>query len=264
MKYIIPTLAVALFMHDTNAVSVSAKLQKPAKTCAKANMLAQQNSEWSPDYNNFDEARLGTPSERFFLTHEALGGQMEAVIAALGATSGDAAHQEKLQLLRDSLECSESLAKLFPDDIVGNSAEMSKIATAFLNNAFDLMATSGANDPVVMEHLSIINDIVNAAKCPACDSGNYAAATDAASTDAASTDASSTDAGANAAAAGENTEDTTTAQDSETTAADAEVDAAALADAPAKPDAEISDDQGEIPYPPTTDADKRRYHMWEL
>jgi hypothetical protein len=123
------TASAALLLASTSALSVRQVTQLK---------LAQQESTavaaFVPNNAVFDVARLGSASERFFLLHRALGAQMDQVIADIKAKSPEAS-TENMQLLKDSLECSENLAKLFPEDIEGNMAELHKIASAFLNNA---------------------------------------------------------------------------------------------------------------------------------
>jgi hypothetical protein len=177
-------------MHKYSALVVLLFTLTEAKKSGK--VLAQQtdatdapaDATWTPNTAEFDQSRLGTESERFFLRHSTLGHQMDQAMADLKAQS---ANTEQMQLLRDSLECSENLAKLFPDDVVGNTAEMNKIAGAFLNNAMKEAEASGAKSPV-LEELSIINSIINAGNCPSCTTMTGATEAGAGSTPAAPVD----------------------------------------------------------------------------
>jgi hypothetical protein len=97
------------------------------------------------------------------MLHTALGLQMDSAIADIKSKVAEA-NTEQLQLLRDSLECSENLAKLFPEDIEGNMAEMTKIASAFMNEAMHFAEEQ--EDPTVKaeitEELAIIYAITEA------------------------------------------------------------------------------------------------------
>ena len=112
------------------------------------------------------------------LTHEALGGQMDKVIQQLQTQdAADTAHAftfEHMIKVRDGLECSESLSKLFPDDFEGNIAEMNRLANAFLNQAFvnldsivDIPTKQTYLDATDL-NLMIISDIVEAGQCTTC------------------------------------------------------------------------------------------------
>jgi hypothetical protein len=163
------TVLALLFAGKISASQVSSKLQ--------ASQVVNGGASFAPNVSTFDEAKLGTPSERFFLTHESLGHQMDSVMADIKAA--DAAFvTTQMQALRDALTCSESLARLFPEDIAGNNTEMIKIASAFLNHAHTAVDGMPAEAPI-REELSIINAIIKAASCPTCDvTGNTTTAID--------------------------------------------------------------------------------------
>ena len=91
---------------------------------------------------------------------------MDKVIADILA-SNDAIDMTQLKALKEALACSESLARLFPDDIEANNKEMIKIAAAFLNHAYATVDGMPAKDPI-REELSVINSIIKACKCPNC------------------------------------------------------------------------------------------------
>lgn len=119
-----------------------------------------------PNISTFDDSKLGTVSERFFLTHTALGHQMDSVIADVLAHD-QSVDVTQMKALKEALTCSESLARLFPDDVEGNNAEMIKIASAFLNHAHAGVDNRPAEDPI-REELALINAIIKAASCPDC------------------------------------------------------------------------------------------------
>lgn len=111
-------------------------LGKVSLIASQVYAVSQTTVTQTVNYSTFDQNKLGTESERFFLAIGALKNLMTKVITdvhSVNTTFDDSQMKE----LRESLACVESLARLFPDDLQESVAEMVKITSGFLNHSVD-------------------------------------------------------------------------------------------------------------------------------
>lgn len=123
---------------------------------------------------------MGTPFERFELTHDALAGQMDKVIQIIKARNdadkdkSNDVNLEQMVELRESLASSKKMAALFERDVEGNTRDMNRIAAAFLDNAFSKYQAieSEENKKALWEatdlNLVLIQNIIEAGECETC------------------------------------------------------------------------------------------------